>query len=103
MTRSSEEKASIRRQDGECEDSEVTQADAVEMLATSDIDPVDVALHEAVVPQPSKRQWILTMSPDERDYMLRYVSLAISRTGGMTPVTRLMIGTNFASAQDWSM
>ena len=65
------------------------------MLATSDIDPVDVTLHKAVVPQPSKWQWILRMSLDERDYLLRYVSLAISHAGGMTPVTRLMIGREF--------
>ena len=37
----------------------------LDMLATSDIDPVDVTLHKAVVPQPSKRQWILRMSLDE--------------------------------------
>jgi hypothetical protein len=66
-----------------------------DMLATSDIDPVNVALHEAVVPRPSKRQWILKMSPDERNCMLRFVSLAISRTGGMTEVTRLIIGKEF--------
>ena len=67
----------------------------MDVLATSDMDPVDVALHKAVVPQPSKRQWILKMSLEERNYMLRFVSLAISCTGGMTEVTRLIIRKEF--------
>ena len=71
-------------------------SDAAEMLATSDIDPTDVALHEAVTPQPSKRQWIQTMSPLDRDYMLRYVSCAIALQGGMTTVTRRMISDSIS-------
>ena len=66
-----------------------------EMLEISDMDPTDVALHEAVTPQPSKRQWIQSMSALDRDYMLRYVSCTIALQGGMTTVTRSMISAQF--------
>ena len=59
------------------------------------MDPTDVALHEAVTPQPSKRQWIQSMSALDRDYMLRYVSCTIALQGGMTAVTRSMISAQF--------
>jgi hypothetical protein len=85
--------ASIKRQDGKCRGS--ASSGTWDILATSDIDPVDVTLCEAVVPRPSKRQWILRLSQETRDYMLRFVTVAISVNGGMTDTTKQVIANEF--------